>query len=149
MAIDIREILALNLRKFRPPKVLSQEVHRAEIDRAYIRALERGVYAASIDVVDRLARVLGAETSDLHTWPSPTTVKKEAEGNLVDSRRVDVRSRPVLLGAGHRPRRATDAETRPCFRGIADMIRLVAGSTGSRMTIADLLSDAKFNQDCG
>jgi len=36
---------------------VSQEelAHRAEIDRTYISSIERCVYAASVDVVDRLA----------------------------------------------------------------------------------------------
>ena len=61
--MDIREILAINLRKLRQARGLSQEelAHRAEIDRTYISALERSVYAAGIDVVDRLARSLGVE----------------------------------------------------------------------------------------
>ncbi|MFZ1104436.1 MAG: helix-turn-helix transcriptional regulator, partial [Hyphomicrobiaceae bacterium] len=59
--MDIREVLARNLRKYRRDKSFSQEelAHRAEIDRTYISSLERCVYSASIDVVDRLARVLG------------------------------------------------------------------------------------------
>lgn len=69
--MEIREVLALNLRKFRRAKGLSQEelAHRAKIDRTYISALERSVYAASIDVVDRLARILGVEAADLLKRP--------------------------------------------------------------------------------
>jgi len=69
--MEIREVLALNLRKFRRAKGLSQEelADRAKIDRTYISALERSVYAASIDVVDRLARVLGVEAADLLKRP--------------------------------------------------------------------------------
>jgi transcriptional regulator with XRE-family HTH domain len=76
--MEIRELLALNLRKLRRVKGLSQEelAHRAEIDRTYISALERSVYAASIDVLDRLARVLGVEAADLLIRPSPTNEKK-------------------------------------------------------------------------
>jgi len=50
----------------------SQEelAHRAEIDRTYISALERCVNAASIDVVDRLARDLGIKAPDLLRRPS-------------------------------------------------------------------------------
>jgi len=70
--MKIREVLALNLRTLRRAQGLSQEelAHRAEIDRTYISALERCVYAASIDVVDRLARVLGVEAVDLLKKPS-------------------------------------------------------------------------------
>ena len=51
--MEIREVLALNLRKHRRAHGLSQEelAHRADIDRTYISALERSVYAAGIDVV--------------------------------------------------------------------------------------------------
>lgn len=60
-------MFARNLKAARLAKGLSQEelAHRAGIDRTYISSLERGVYKASIVVVDRLARVLEAEASDL------------------------------------------------------------------------------------
>jgi transcriptional regulator with XRE-family HTH domain len=63
----IREILALNLRKYRQAAGLSQEelAHRAGVDRTYISSLERCQYAASIDVLDRLARELGVGAADL------------------------------------------------------------------------------------
>ena len=77
--MEIREVLAVNLRKLRKAQGLSQEelAHRAEIDRTYISALERSVYAAGIDVVDRLARVLGVEAADLLQRPSPNGDKKK------------------------------------------------------------------------
>ena len=76
--MDIRGILAVNLRKLRQAQGLSQEelAHRAEIDRTYISALERSVYAAGIDVVDRLARVLGVEAADLLTRTTLPSRKK-------------------------------------------------------------------------
>ena len=69
--MGIREVFALNLRKCRQAAGLSQEelAHRAQIDRTYISALERCVYAASIEVVDRLAAQLGVEASDLLKRP--------------------------------------------------------------------------------
>ena len=76
-------MLALNLRKHRRAQGLSQEelAHRADIDRTYISALERSVYAAGIDVVDRLARVLGLEAADLLQRPSTSTRRnKSPEG---------------------------------------------------------------------
>jgi len=65
--MGIREVLAGNLKRLRREAGLSQEelAHRADIDRTYISALERCVYAASIDVVDQLARALGTTASDL------------------------------------------------------------------------------------
>lgn len=69
--MEIREILAHNLRTHRLAQGLSQEelAHRAGIDRTYISSLERRVYAAGIDVVDSLAKVLGMEASDLLKKP--------------------------------------------------------------------------------
>ncbi|WP_421871898.1 helix-turn-helix domain-containing protein [Nitratireductor rhodophyticola] len=69
--MEIREILAHNLKTHRQAQGLSQEelAHRAGIDRTYISSLERSVYAAGIDVVDRLAKVLGMEASDLLKKP--------------------------------------------------------------------------------
>ena len=65
--MEIREIFARNLRTLRQAKDLSQEelAHRAGIDRTYISALERNVYNASIDVVERLAEALGVEAAEL------------------------------------------------------------------------------------
>lgn len=78
--MEIREILAINLRKLRRAKGFSQEelAHRADIDRTYISSIERSRYAAGIDVVDRLARALGVETVDLLRRPSPSGDKKKA-----------------------------------------------------------------------
>ncbi|WP_199089798.1 helix-turn-helix transcriptional regulator [Bosea sp. ASV33] len=69
--MEIREVLALNLRRLRQARGLSQEelAHRAGIDRTYVSSLERSVYAAGIDVVDRIARVLGVEAADLLKRP--------------------------------------------------------------------------------
>lgn len=78
--MEIRDTLALNLRTLRQARGMSQEelAHRAEIDRTYVSALERSVYAAGIDVLDRLATALGVEAADLlrPAPPRPTRVKK-------------------------------------------------------------------------
>jgi transcriptional regulator with XRE-family HTH domain len=65
--------LALNLRKARHAKGLSQEelADRAEIDRTYVCALERSVYGAGIDVLEKLAHVLEVEAADLLRVPAP------------------------------------------------------------------------------
>ncbi|MEW4459988.1 helix-turn-helix transcriptional regulator [Roseibium algicola] len=70
--MEIREVFAQNLRALRQAKGLSQEelAHEAGIDRTYISALERNVYNASIDVVDRLAQVLGVDVAELLKRPS-------------------------------------------------------------------------------
>lgn len=75
------------LRKFRQANGLSQVelADRAKIDRTYISAVERSVYAASIDVVDRLARGLGVEAADLLRRPTASTSvgkKERRAGNI-------------------------------------------------------------------
>lgn len=65
--MNIREILAANLKRYRRERGVSQEelAHLAEIDRTYISSLERCQYAASIEVVDRLAKALGVQAAML------------------------------------------------------------------------------------
>ena len=65
--MDIRAVFALNLKNARLAKAMSQEelAHLAGIDRTYVSSLERGVYSASIDVVDKIAKVLGLEAAEL------------------------------------------------------------------------------------
>jgi transcriptional regulator with XRE-family HTH domain len=77
--MEIRDVFALNLKKARRAAGLSQEelAHRAQIDRTYVSSLERSVYAAGIDVVDRLARVLGLEAADLLRQPHTTDIENE------------------------------------------------------------------------
>ena len=83
--MDIREVFARNLRRYRRAAKLSQEelAHRSDIDRTYISSLERGVYAASIDVVDRLATALEIEAAVLLIRP-PHARAKTAPGHLTE-----------------------------------------------------------------
>ncbi len=68
----LREIVAKNLRKLRHAKGMSQEelADRAGINRNYVGMLEREEHAATVDMLEKLAEVLGAdpmaffETSD-------------------------------------------------------------------------------------
>jgi len=80
--MEIREILAHNLKTQRRAQGLSQEelAHRAGIDRTYISSLERCVYAAGIDVVDSLAKVLGVEASDLLKRPDSSAKRRGSSG---------------------------------------------------------------------
>lgn len=75
--MDIREVFGRNLRVLRKERGLSQEAlaHEADVDRTYISALERGVYSATIDMVDKLASVLGVEPAALLRRPSPSRRK--------------------------------------------------------------------------
>jgi transcriptional regulator with XRE-family HTH domain len=72
--MGIREDFARNLRRLRHEKGFSQEAlaNEAEIDRTYISALERGIYSASLTMLEKLADVLRVEPADLIVrTPSP------------------------------------------------------------------------------
>ena len=64
---DIRTVFAANVRAERVKANLSQEALAAAagVDRSYVSSLERCVYGASIDVVDRIAKVLKIEAAEL------------------------------------------------------------------------------------
>ena len=76
--MDIREVFAHNLRKARHAKGLSQEAlaYEADVDRTYISALERGLYSATIDMVNKLAAVLDVEASELLERPAKLRPRK-------------------------------------------------------------------------
>ena len=76
--MPIREVLAANLRHYRREKAWSQEelAHRVGIDRTYVSALERCLYAASVDVLEKLAAAFGIEAAELIRPPSVSTRKR-------------------------------------------------------------------------
>lgn len=61
--MKLRERVARNLRRLRQEKSLSQEelAHRAGINRNYVGMLEREEYAATVDILDKLAAALGVD----------------------------------------------------------------------------------------
>ena len=61
--MTLREVLAENLKRHRLATGLSQEelAHRADIDRTYVSSLERCQYSATVDMIEKLARVLGGD----------------------------------------------------------------------------------------
>ena len=65
--MGIRTTFSENLRRLRAEKGMSQEAlaHSAGLDRTYISSIEREVYAASLDVVDRLAQSLNVRPDEL------------------------------------------------------------------------------------
>lgn len=58
--MTLRQTLAKNLRMARVSANFSQEelAHRAGIDRTYVSALERCRYAATVDVIEQIAKAL-------------------------------------------------------------------------------------------
>jgi transcriptional regulator with XRE-family HTH domain len=65
----LRQTFAKNLRRLRSAKGLSQEAlgDAAGLDRTYISALEREVYSASLDTIEKVAAVLDVSAVDLLT----------------------------------------------------------------------------------
>jgi transcriptional regulator with XRE-family HTH domain len=65
--MELRETFATNLRVLRHERKLSQEAlaDEAGIDRTYVSALERSVFSASLDMVEKLAKALGVEPHSL------------------------------------------------------------------------------------
>jgi transcriptional regulator with XRE-family HTH domain len=65
--MDLRQVLARNLRQARHEKGLSQEelADLAEINRTYISKLETGSTWGGLEIIARLARVLGCSAADL------------------------------------------------------------------------------------
>lgn len=65
--MNSREVLSRNLRKLREERGWSQEelADRAKVDRTYVSSLERCRYAASVDMIDRLAEAFGIGPQDL------------------------------------------------------------------------------------
>ena len=63
----LRKALAANLKRLRLAAELSQEelAHRADMDRTYVSSLERGNYAATVDMLERIAEALGVEPLEL------------------------------------------------------------------------------------
>jgi transcriptional regulator with XRE-family HTH domain len=71
--MDVRQRLALNLRRLRLAKGLGQEKFALEhgFDRTYISGIERGVRNPTILVLERLALALEVPVEDLLKEPPP------------------------------------------------------------------------------
>lgn len=69
--MKLRETFATNLRVLRHERKLSQEAlaDQAGIDRTYVSALERSVFSASLDMIEKLAAALGVEPHSLLDKP--------------------------------------------------------------------------------
>ena len=61
--MDLREVLATNLRRLRSERGLSQDdlAYESGVSRSYLSQLEKGVFYASLKVVGRLAVSLKVE----------------------------------------------------------------------------------------
>jgi transcriptional regulator with XRE-family HTH domain len=70
--MDLREVFALNLRRLRHAKGLSQDdlAYEAEVSRSYLSQLEKGAFYASLKIVGKLANVLDVEPAELLRLPT-------------------------------------------------------------------------------
>ncbi len=61
--MDLREVFAVNLRRLRAQKGLSQDelAYDAEMSRSYLSQLEKGAFYVSLRIIERLAGALDAE----------------------------------------------------------------------------------------
>lgn len=77
--MSLRDTFAMNLRGRRQALGLSQEelAGRAGLDRTYISALERSVYAATLDSIESLGQALDLDPADLLRHTAPPRRKRE------------------------------------------------------------------------
>jgi transcriptional regulator with XRE-family HTH domain len=75
--MDLRQLFATNLRRIRHGQKLSQEqlAHDAGVDRAYLSRVER----VGLEIVEKLASVLGVEPAEFFRRPSRPGSKRKAD----------------------------------------------------------------------
>jgi transcriptional regulator with XRE-family HTH domain len=69
--MDLRQVFAANLRRLRHAKGLSQEnlAYEADVNRTYMSKLEKGGSYPGLEIVGKLAVVLGVEPAELLKLP--------------------------------------------------------------------------------
>ena len=69
--MDVRERVGWNVRRLRVEKGMSQDhlAYAAEIERAYVGYLERGKRNATLTTLEKVAKVLGHDVSELFGIP--------------------------------------------------------------------------------
>lgn len=80
--MELRKAFARNLRISRATAGYSQEelADLAQLDRTYISALERCVYSASLDTVERIANALKVDPADLVRHPDKKLARRKTRG---------------------------------------------------------------------
>ncbi|MDO1559541.1 helix-turn-helix transcriptional regulator [Brevundimonas sp. 2R-24] len=75
-----RALVAWNLRKLRTERSISQEKLAADtgVDRAYVGELERGRGNATVDLLERLAQVLGVPLGEFFVEPEASSLPPPA-----------------------------------------------------------------------
>jgi transcriptional regulator with XRE-family HTH domain len=64
--MDLRQVFAANLRRFRHAKGLSQEdlAYEADVNRTYISKLEKGTTFVGLEIIGKFAEVLDVDPAD-------------------------------------------------------------------------------------
>jgi transcriptional regulator with XRE-family HTH domain len=77
--MNARDLVAWNVRRIRVLRGISSETLAAEsgVDRSYTSRLERGIANPSVDVLERIAKVLGVELAELFVVPGPDAERPE------------------------------------------------------------------------
>lgn len=70
--MDLKEVMAVNLRRIRHGKKLTQEelAHRTGLSVRHIGKIERATVSASVTVLGQISEALGVDPSELLARPS-------------------------------------------------------------------------------
>jgi transcriptional regulator with XRE-family HTH domain len=65
--MDLKEVMAINMRRLRYDKKLTQEelAARSGLSMRYVGSIERGTVSASVSVLGKVAEALGVDPGDL------------------------------------------------------------------------------------
>jgi transcriptional regulator with XRE-family HTH domain len=76
--MDLRPLFSSNLRRIRRESGFSQEAlaNEAEIDRAYLSRVERGVTFVGLEIIGKLANVLGVQPIEFFKPVNKRNIKR-------------------------------------------------------------------------
>jgi transcriptional regulator with XRE-family HTH domain len=79
--MDLRQLFATNLRRIRHDRKLSQEdlAHDAEVDRAYLSRVERAVTYVGLEIIGKLASILGVDPAEFFRRPGRSGSKRKSD----------------------------------------------------------------------
>jgi transcriptional regulator with XRE-family HTH domain len=77
--MDLRQAFAANLRRLRHERGLSQEnlAYEADVNRTYMSKLEKGGSYPGLEIIGKLASVLGVEPAELLKLPAKKTPRRK------------------------------------------------------------------------
>jgi transcriptional regulator with XRE-family HTH domain len=76
--MQLKDAFAANLRHYRHARGISQEelAYAADINRTYISKLEKGISQPGLEIIGKIAEVLGIEATALLKIPGRKAAKK-------------------------------------------------------------------------